>query len=119
AMRVPVMDDIKPVAGPAFAIMRRRKELVDQMFVSLWIRISDKTLDLFRSRRKTQQIKIDTANECAAVCAGRWGDVFGFEFCNNKAIDGILAGFTFDFGNRRTNRTLERPPLRTVCLCAR
>ncbi len=45
AMGVAVVDDIKPVPRPAFAVARRREEAVDELFIGIGRRVVDKRVD--------------------------------------------------------------------------
>ena len=48
-MRVGIVGDIEPVAGPAFAVTRRGQQLVDQLRVGVRRIIPDKGLDAFKA----------------------------------------------------------------------
>ena len=39
AVRVAVMDDIEPVTPPAFTVMGRRQQAIDESVISFWTRV--------------------------------------------------------------------------------
>src|SRR6516162_4008869 len=62
--------EVEPVASPMLAIVRTGKQPVHELFVSIRRSIGDKSFDLFRIRRQTDQIEVDTANELAPARGG-------------------------------------------------
>ena len=60
---VRVSRQIKPVSPPTFAIIRRREVSLDESFVSLFVCVGDKLIDLILSRRQPEQIEFQPPNQ--------------------------------------------------------
>jgi hypothetical protein len=71
AVRIGVMNDIQPVPRPALSVAGRREVTVDQLFVCKRIGIAHEFLNLFGSRRQTEQIELEPPDQRAAVRFGR------------------------------------------------
>ena len=69
-MRVGIVGDIEPVAGPAFAVTRRGQQLVDQLRVGVRRIIPDEGLDAFGGGRQAVQVEAQAADEGAAIGFG-------------------------------------------------
>ncbi len=85
------MRDIEPGARPFFAIMRRREQAVNELFIRVRTLIGNEILDFARRRRKTGEIETDAADQRAPIGLGRRSDVFFREALQNKRVDRSLS----------------------------
>ena len=104
ALAVRITGRIQPVAPPAFAIVRRGEEAVDESEYGgfgITNRIGHKGLHLLRRGRQAQKIKTRAADEGDWIGLAREGEAFFGQFGLDEAVEAL-------FGLRR-NR-LEGPP---------
>jgi hypothetical protein len=106
ANRVGEAHDIEPTQRHSLAIVRVLHHAVDQPFISTWCPIVDKRRHFFRRRRNTQEIKIQTANQCAAIRLGRRPEPNLRQALSHEHIDAVLPS-----GHLGLNRRFERPML--------
>ena len=92
AMRVGVVGDVEPVAGPTLAVVCRREEAVEELFVGIGGMVGNERGHLVGSRRQPEQIKRQPANERATVGLGGRCEVFRGERGPHKAIDLVADG---------------------------
>ena len=59
--------------APTFAIMRRGKQLVDELFVRIWSLILDEGIDFFGRGRQADEIVIHTADKGYSIRMGSRG----------------------------------------------
>ncbi len=62
AVRLAEMNDVEPMPRPAFAILRRREQAIDQPLIGRGIRVGDERLDLGVGRWQAHEIEIEPAN---------------------------------------------------------
>ena len=62
-----VAGEIEPVACPAFAVMRRGEQAIDNLFISFGRLVGHKGVDFFRRGRKAGQVEGDAAQQGDAV----------------------------------------------------
>ncbi len=62
AAGIRVFDYVQPVPSPAFAILRRRQQPVDQLFVRIRTTVVNEGFDFGRRRRQTDQVKCEPPN---------------------------------------------------------
>ena len=111
AAGVGIADDVEPVASPAFAVVGRGEELVDEAGPGVGAIIIDEGGDLSGGGREAYEVEIGAANE-DGLC-GRWGggEPFGGPFEGEEVIDSSVGGgggadrflegpeFAFGFGD--------------------
>ena len=60
-VRVAVMNNVEPVTCPTFAILRRRQQAVNDLFIRVRRCVLQKSIDLFGCGRKANQIEVHSA----------------------------------------------------------
>src|SRR5207244_10701097 len=101
---------VEPVPRPALAEMLVVEKPVDQPFISIRRRIVDKRTDFFRTRRQTDQIKINAPDEALFADGRIWRDPGRFELGQDESIDGRPAAILFfDAGFGRVLERWDRP----------
>ena len=105
-----VAHEIQPVTGPAFAVVRRGEQTVDEPFVSLWRTILNENVDVLRRGRQADEIERHAADELLFRGGSCGLEMFGLQVGEDELVDriggpGFLAGGRgIDVGDR-----LERP----------
>ena len=87
ASAVRVASHIQPVTPPAFAILRRRQQLVDQTNPCVLRRLPLKRFNLLRSRWQANQIKVRTSNQSSGIGSWRRLQSVRVKLSQNKRID--------------------------------
>src|SRR5207237_9458684 len=64
---------IQPMTRPSLAIMRRREQAIDQLFVCLRALVLLELANFFRRRREPQKIEIGPPNQGTTICLARRG----------------------------------------------
>ena len=95
--------DIQPVPRPAFAIVRRRQQTVDEIFVGLVGWICQEFRNLLGSGRKSEQIETQPSDQRAFVGLWRTLKACVLQPCIHKRIDGGTAVADL--------QRLQRPPV--------
>ena len=63
AVGVGVAGEVQPAAGPAFPIVRRREQVIDDLFKSLGRFVLDEGFDLLRGRWVADEVEVDAPNQ--------------------------------------------------------
>src|SRR4030095_12498035 len=95
---------VEPLARPFLAEVRRCKQMFHLTLISARTSIGDEGVDLGRGWREACQGQAQTTQQRGSRSLRRWLDVFPFEACENKRIDGIA-----DLTRARHPRRLMRP----------
>ena len=101
------------MTAPAFAVGWRREQTFDQACIRLWIFIRDESVDLFRRRRKSGQIKSDAPNQGPPICLRCRSQLLAFQSSQNESIKVRLCpGAVLNVRNGNLRRRSERPMIR-------
>ncbi|MCX6606969.1 MAG: hypothetical protein NTV52_25770 [Acidobacteria bacterium] len=92
AAGVGIADDVEPMAGPAFAVVGRGEELVDEAGPGVGAGIVDEGGDLIGCGRKADEIEIGAADEDGLGGARGGGKPLVFPFERQKVIYSIRGG---------------------------
>ena len=107
--RVGIPRHIEPVAAVALTVVRRGKQLVDQMLPGVG-RLIGHELGRFGGRgRQTEQVEVRAAHERVAIGARRSLEPAIRACFFQEPVDGIDEIFIGDDRRRRLHRQLERP----------
>ena len=112
-VRVGVPRQVQPASGPAFAILRRREQPIDQPFVSIRRRIVDELVCFCRRRRNADQIEKHSPRERIPIHPRGRLEALRLEPTQHEVVDPIapIARPTHitDFRRCRLVRCDERP----------
>ena len=98
------------MAAPAYAVVWRLQQPVDQKFVGIGSGILQEVLDFLSGRRQPKEVKAETANQRGAIRFGRWRDVLLIEPGQHKGVDRIVNPCSpRHVRDRRSPRTDEGP----------
>ncbi len=106
AVRIP--RNIEPVTAPAFAVVRRGKEFVDQSLPRAWSIVRHKLGRFCGRGRQSGQVEISPAQKRLPVGSRRGFEALFLTALLEKKIDRILQ-VCRDGGHRGLDRQLERP----------
>src|SRR5207249_3280574 len=81
-------DNVEPVAAPAFAVVRRREETLDEGFVGIRPRVGDEGGDLLGSGRQPGEVEGNATDERGAVGLGCGGEVVFVELRKEESVNG-------------------------------
>ena len=107
------MSGVDPVTCPPFAVSRRFKKSINQLFIGPRIGVADELVDLFRRCRKPGQIVCHPPNQCPTIRFGRGRQAIFLqfrldEFVNSRSPRRSFRGVHLS-RTLRTNEWLERP----------
>ena len=100
AVGVRVAGDVEPVTAPAFAVVRRGEQAINERFnrrVRIANGLSDKRVHFLRRGRQAGEVEGRATDERDCICGWCEAQFFLREFREEKRIDFILAS---DFGIR-------------------
>jgi len=107
-----VADDVEPVPPPAFAVVGRGEEVIDNAFVGCFRGIGREGLDLLGARRKADQIEEQPTDEGPRISGGRRAEAGSREPFEHPGIDWPPhPRITRCLRERRFLNRLERPPI--------
>ena len=112
--------DIEPVSTPAFAVMRRCQQAIDERFQCLRRLVVRVRRCLFRRRRQPDEVEIHAANQRCGIGRFHWLQLLRFESREHVAVEVRLRPRRI--ANRRQRRDFRRlirpelPPLLDVDL---
>src|SRR5262245_23475761 len=89
AVAVAVMTKVEPCPDPAFAVMGRGEQPIDEPFVGIGVWVFHKLPHLVRRRRQADQIERHAADERGAIGLGGGSEPCSFETREDEAIDRI------------------------------
>ena len=113
-MRIGVLDDVQPVSRPAFTIVFRPEQSIDQFFIGLGICVINELLNLFVSRWKSDQVVGHSANQRATVSRLRTSQSFLIQLVENELVDCGLCPRMIDLGNWWADQRPVRPPIKVI-----
>ena len=85
--RLGVAHQVEPVPGPAFAVVRRGEQPIDDLLVGAGRFVGQKGIDLGRRRRQADQVERHAAQQRALVGRRRRRQAGRFEPRQNESID--------------------------------
>ena len=85
---VRISGGVEPVSAPAFSIMGRGEQVIDEVFPGFGRRVIDEGLDLFGSWGESDEIEVGAADERRAVGIGRESESEGLHFLHEQCVDG-------------------------------
>ena len=107
-----VADDVEPVPPPAFAVVRRGEEVIDNALVGSIRRIGHEGLDLLGARRKADQIEEQPPDEGPRISGGRRAKAGSPKPFEHPGIDRPpRPRIERCLRERRFLNRLERPPI--------
>ena len=89
SVRIRIPHQIQPMPRPAFPILGAREQLIDNLFIRIVRRITDKRCDLFRRWRQSNQVKINATNERRTICFTGWRQPMGLHLGDDKVINRV------------------------------
>src|SRR5262249_38628382 len=89
AIAVGITSEVEPVPAPALTEVGQVERAIDEPFPSVGARIRDERFDFFRTRRQTQEIETEPADERPSIGFGTRLDLLRFQTSENETIDGI------------------------------
>ena len=105
AAGVRVLDDVEPMPRPAFAVVLRIQQSIDEFFVSrayrrcvFRLRFPHERLDFLRRRRQTDQVEVQPPNQRARLSRRRRNQLLIEQRLRDEAIDRIRT-LRFEIGN--------------------
>ena len=114
---VAVVDDVQPVARPAFAVAGRGEQPLDQLLVGQRVGVGDELADFIRGRRQAKQVVVHTADQRVAIGLGGMGQLLFAELGRDEVVDRVPRPVTVRLAKRRrclsVNR-LERPDGKSI-----
>ena len=112
AVRLGEMHEVHPLPGHAFAVVRRREQLVDEFLVGLRRGVVQERVDLRGRRRQADEVEVEPPNQRPLVCLRRRREPFLVQLRQHEPIDWILEFElgTRDFRNRGLLQGSKRPP---------
>ena len=113
-MRIGVLDDVQPVSRPAFTIVFRPEQSIDQFFIGLGICVINELLNLFVSRWKSDQVVGHSANQRATVSRLRTSQSFLIQLVENELVDCGLCPRMIDLGNWWADQRPIGPPIKVI-----
>ncbi len=118
AVGVGVVGQVEPIAPPAFAVVRRGQQPIDQPLVSIAAGVGQKRVHFFRAGRQPQQVEAQSPDERGPGGLGRRLQVGRFQPGEHKSIDRVahpgpvLHGRRIDRGQRLERPMIARAPRR-------
>ena len=108
--------EVEPVSAPAFAVLRRREQAIDQAFVGVRRLVVRERIGFVGSRWQAGQIEADAANQRSRVGERRGRKAMLFPLCREEAIDRVSSiGYQFGLRHDGIANRLERPVRFTQC----
>ena len=110
AVRIAVAGQVEPVPGPAFAVVGRRQQPIDESLVSVGPAVGEEIGDFLRRRRQADEIEADPANQGRAIGLGRRRQLVLPQPGEDEAVDRVAdPRIIADIGKRGPGDRLERP----------
>ena len=101
---VGVVSHVEPRPGPAFPVVRRGEQTVDDPLVGTGTLVLDERRDLARCRRQPDQVKRDATNQRLATGDRRWNDPLTDQPSKHEQVDRVPGPRSAGCGrNVRTN----------------
>ena len=107
SVRIGVAGEIEPMSPPTLAKVGRVEQRIDETRHGVRTRVRNEIGDLSRSRRKTDELKVESPNERPPVGIGNGPKSGGFESGEHEVVDRIPRPREVAHGGKR--RGLECP----------
>ena len=77
------------MSSPTFSEMRIVKHAIQQLLVSITAFVGYEFVDVFRRGRQSQQIEVDSANQCVPIRRRRWFNAFLPKSFDNEMVNRV------------------------------
>ncbi len=116
AVRVAIVDHIKPMPPPTFTVAGRIQQAIDQFLVGIGVWIGHERVDLLRSRRQPVQVVRQPSDQRAPVGFRAMCEPARFQLREDEPVDVVLRPFRLvNFGNSRPFHWFQGPMLFPLC----